>query len=209
MTAVWTIDGEQVDLPRQGRAAAAPGDLGHGAAEVEVDVVRAVLLHEHPDGLADGHGVHAVQLDGADFLVVVVRNDAQRFRRALDEGTRGDHLRHVQAAAVFTAQPAERGVGDARHGSQDHGGVHRDRAQLQGREFQLGGGRGCYNSHPSIVSKPGKSARQRNHPGQQAALRTSSPASAAATAEAHRRHRWPPVLRRGSTDPGTARRAQR
>ena len=154
--------GEQVDLPRQRRSAAAPGDLGHGAAEVEVDVVRAVLLDEHPDGLADGHGVHAVELDGADFLVVVVRNDAQRLRRALHEGAGGDHLRHVQAAAVFTAQPAEGGVGDARHGSQDHGGVHRDGAQLQGREFQLGGGRGCYNSHPTIVSKPGKSARSRS-----------------------------------------------
>jgi hypothetical protein len=40
-------------------------------------VVRPVLCHEHPDCLAHGHGVPALELDRADLLVVVVRDDAQ------------------------------------------------------------------------------------------------------------------------------------
>ena len=41
---------EQVALPRQRRAAALAGDLGDRAAEVEVDVVGAVLGDEHAHG---------------------------------------------------------------------------------------------------------------------------------------------------------------
>ena len=156
--------GEEVDLPRQCGAAAAAGHLGYRATEVEVDVVRPVFLHEHPHRLAHGDRIHAVQLDGPDLFVVVVGDDAQRLGSAFHEGAGRDHLRHIHAAAVLTAQTAERGVGYARHGSQDHGGVHREGSQLQGREFQLGGGRGCYNSHPFIVSKTGKSASRTNRP---------------------------------------------
>ena len=39
---------EQVDAPRQRRAAALAGHLGHRAAEVEVDVVGQILLDDHP-----------------------------------------------------------------------------------------------------------------------------------------------------------------
>ena len=78
--------GEEVDLPGQGGAAAAPGHFGDGAAEVQVDVVRAVLFHQHPHCLADGDRVHAVQLDGADLLVVVVRDDAQGLRACAPRG---------------------------------------------------------------------------------------------------------------------------
>ncbi len=67
---------EEVLLPRQGRAAALPGDLGHRAAEVEVDVVGAVLLDEHAHGLPDRHRVDAVELDRARGLIRFVVDDA-------------------------------------------------------------------------------------------------------------------------------------
>ena len=56
---------EQVALPGQHRSPAAARDLGHRAAEVEVDVVGAVLADHEPDGGTDRRGVHAVDLDGA------------------------------------------------------------------------------------------------------------------------------------------------
>ena len=59
---------EQVALPRQRAAAALAGDLGDGAAEVEVDVVGAVLGHEDADGRRDGGRVDAVELDRAHRL---------------------------------------------------------------------------------------------------------------------------------------------
>ena len=63
---------EQPELPRQRRAAALAGHLGHGAAEVEVDVVGAVLGDEHRDGVRDRRRVDAVELDGARRLGLVV-----------------------------------------------------------------------------------------------------------------------------------------
>ena len=43
---------EQPALVRQRGAAALAGDLGHRAAEVQVDVVGQVLLDDHPDRAA-------------------------------------------------------------------------------------------------------------------------------------------------------------
>src|SRR5699024_4902034 len=83
---------EQVLFPRQGRAAALAGDLGHGAAEVEVDVVGPVLLDEYPHGLAHGDRVDAVELNGARGLIGLVVDDAHGLRAAFDQGASGDHL---------------------------------------------------------------------------------------------------------------------
>ena len=49
-TAARTIRAEEPAPPRQRRAAALAGDLGHRAAEVEVDVVGEVLVDDHPHG---------------------------------------------------------------------------------------------------------------------------------------------------------------
>ena len=106
---------EQPELPRQRRSPALARDLGHRAAEVEVDVVGAVFGDEHRDGLGDGLRVDPVELDAARRLRLVVRDEAHALGRALDERPARDHLGHVEAGAVLAAEPAERGVRDPRH----------------------------------------------------------------------------------------------
>ena len=88
---------EQAALPRQRRSPALARDLGHGASEVQVDVVGAVFGDEHRDGLGDGLRVDAVELDRARRLGLVVRDEPHRLGRALDEGARRDHLADVEA----------------------------------------------------------------------------------------------------------------
>ena len=107
---------EQPGLPGQRRSPALAGDLRHGASEVQVDVVGAVFGDEHGDGLGDGLRVDAVELDRARRLGLVVRDEAHRLGRALDEGARRDHLADVEARAELAAEPAERRVRDAGHG---------------------------------------------------------------------------------------------
>ena len=106
---------EQPALPRQRGSPALAGDLGHGASEVQVDVVGAVFGDEHRDGLGDGLRVDAVELDRPRRLGLVVRDEPHRLGRALDERARGDHLADVEPGAELAAQPAERRVRDARH----------------------------------------------------------------------------------------------
>ena len=67
-----TMSRNSSELPRQSGAAALAGDLGDGASEVQVDVVGAVLVDEHPHRALDGRGVHAVELDRARRLGLVV-----------------------------------------------------------------------------------------------------------------------------------------
>ena len=122
---------EQLQLPRQRRSAALARDLGHGAAEVQVDVVGAVLVDEHAHRVLDGRRVDAVELDRARRLGLVVRDEAHRRGVALDEGAGRDHLAHVQPGAVFAAEPAEGGVRDARHRRE-----HDRRIELDGPDAQ-------------------------------------------------------------------------
>ena len=146
--------GEQLGLPGQGRSPAAPGDLGDRAAEVEVDVLGAVVLEQHLDRAGGGGGVGGVQLDALDRLVGVVLGEPQRLRRPLDEGAAGHHLRHVQPgpAAELAAQPPERGVGDAGHRGEDDRGVEGAVAQAQGAGPL--DGRGAHA--PTIRTDPGR-----------------------------------------------------
>src|SRR6185312_17238046 len=95
--------GEQVGLPGQGCSPAAPGDLGDGAAEVQVDVVRAVLLDDQAHRGTHGRRIHAVELHGTDVLVVVMGDDPHGHLVALHQCPGGDHFRHVQPSAVFAA----------------------------------------------------------------------------------------------------------
>src|SRR5699024_10189418 len=53
---------EQVRRPGQHRSPTLAGDLGHRAAEVQVDVVVAVLGDQHPHGSAHSGEVHTVEL---------------------------------------------------------------------------------------------------------------------------------------------------
>src|SRR5699024_11787653 len=88
---------EQVGLPGEHRSPALAGDLGYRATEVEVDVVGAVLLDEHPHRTTYRDRVHAVELDTAHALAGVVGNDLHRLLVALQQGAGGHHLGHVQA----------------------------------------------------------------------------------------------------------------
>src|SRR5699024_11831649 len=82
---------EQVGLPGEHRSPALAGDLGYRATEVEVDVVGAVLLDEHPHRTAYRDRVHAVELDAAHALAGVVGNDLHRLLVALQQGAGGHH----------------------------------------------------------------------------------------------------------------------
>ena len=121
---------EQVGLPRQRRSAAATGDLGHRAAEVQVHVIGHMLVDDDPRGLFHDGRVHPVQLQGADLLARSEMAQAQCLGIARDQRAGGDHLRHVQPVrAVALADHAERPVGHAGHRRQDDRGRHGDRPQ--------------------------------------------------------------------------------
>jgi hypothetical protein len=147
--------GEQVQLPRQRGAAALAGDLGDRAAEVEVDVVGAVLVDEHPHRRADRDRVDAVQLHAARGLVGVVPDQPHRLRRALDQRPGGDHLADVHARAELPAQPAERLVGDPGHRRQHHRGVDDVRPDPQ-RARRGGGGRHACHCATSRSAPPAR-----------------------------------------------------
>ena len=149
--------GQQVALPGQGRAPAPTGDLGHRAAEVEVNVVRQVLLHQDPHRLPRHHRVHAVELDGADPLGGVGADHGQGPLAALHQRPGGDHLGDVQAGRgrqgpvrrpqgaggaraqrggqgrlpLLAAQAPEGGVGDPGHGGEPHGDGDGERPDAQ------------------------------------------------------------------------------
>lgn len=84
----------------QGRAAPPPfaRDLGHRAAEVQVDVVGVVLRHDDAHGFRDRLRIDAVELDGPRRLGLVMTDQPHRGLVALDQRARRDHLAHVQPA---------------------------------------------------------------------------------------------------------------
>jgi hypothetical protein len=128
---------------RQRAAASLAGHLGHGAAEVQVDVADAVLGAEDLGGLADVAGIGAVELDRPDGLEVVEDQHLHRGLVALDQPARGDHLADVQAGPLLGAEPSVRRVGDARHRREDDGSVDAQRPEGQ---------RGGQGGHGSIVA---------------------------------------------------------
>ena len=144
---------EQVSLPGQGGATASAGHLGGRATKVQVNVVGTVLFNDHAHSLADVDRVHTINLNGANLLVRVMLNNAHGLGSTLHEGARSHHLGHVQAAAVFAAEAAERLIGHAGHRGEDHGSINGQFAQFQGRKSQTG----CFRIHPYIVAHGGKS----------------------------------------------------
>ena len=152
---------QQVSLPRQRRPTALAGHLGDRAAEVQVDVVGQILLHQDPHRGPHRGRIDPVELDGTHPLGRIGAHHRQSALVALHQGAGGDHLRDVQArrgqqAAVrrgqrtgmggpqrlrqgclshLPAQAAEGGVGDSGHGGElDRGGHHQwPDAQWRGR----------------------------------------------------------------------------
>ena len=122
---------EQTGLPGQRCSPALAGDLGHGTSEIQVDVVGAIFGDEHRDRLGDRLRVDAVELDGAQRLGLVVRDEAHRLGRALDERARRDHLADVEARTELAAEQTERRVRDAGHGREHDRGVELEAADRE------------------------------------------------------------------------------
>ena len=84
---------------RQRGTAAVARDLADRTAEVQVDVLGAVVADEEADGLADGARIGAVELDAARRLVGAEPGQLARSVVALDETPGRHHLADVQAGA--------------------------------------------------------------------------------------------------------------
>src|SRR5690606_31159981 len=153
---------EQPQLPGQRRSPALARHLRHGAAEVEIDVIGAILRDEDPHRLGHRLRVDAVQLDRAWRLGFMVADEAHGGGVALHEGARGDHLADVEAGAVLAAESPERGVGDARHRRQHHRRPQLDRADAQRLHGQVGGEG---DGHRSILPESGGCAVRSTYAG--------------------------------------------
>ncbi|MPM15579.1 hypothetical protein SDC9_61950 [bioreactor metagenome] len=131
---------EQITLPGQHPAAALPGDLGHRAAEVEVDMVHPELGTEDLRRGSHHRRVDAVELHRPDLLGGRERQHLQRLAVALDQAAGGDHLADVQAGALLGAQLPEGGIGHPGHRCEHDRGVDDHRVRPgRSRKGQRGG----------------------------------------------------------------------
>ncbi len=157
---------EQRPLVGQDRTATLAGDLRHRAAEVQVDVLDAVLRADDPGRRGQRRGVDAVELDRPRAFARVESEHRQRLRVSLDDAARRHHLADEQTVRrptrigrrtgrasralhvrdpcfrLFPAQPAVGGVGDARHRRQDHRQRRRHPSEPQGGIGVRAGGEG-------------------------------------------------------------------
>ena len=138
------LDGGRQDHPQplafvwQRRASTFAGDFGDGAAEVQVDMIDAVLVAEDLGRTRHDRGVDAVQLNGPDPLARIELQHPQRLAIPLHEPARSDHLADVQTRPLLTAQLPERCIGDARHRGQHHRGVNLDGPHPQRQLVSVG-----------------------------------------------------------------------
>src|SRR6185369_15615978 len=89
---------EQTRPERNGGAAALTRDLRRRTAEVEVEVIDA-LVGEEPGRIADDGRITAVELHRSWLLADGAARQEPRARVALEEPARGDHLRDVEPGA--------------------------------------------------------------------------------------------------------------
>ena len=104
-------------------------------------MVDPVLLDEHLHCPAEALRLGAVELDAAGRLGGGEVAEPAGLEVPVDESAGSDHLAHVESGAVFAAEGAKRGVGDAGHRRQ-----HDRRPDLEGAdagsgELARGGGR--------------------------------------------------------------------
>src|SRR5699024_5511370 len=88
---------EEAPLVGQGRATATAGHLGHGAAEVHIDVVSHVLIDDHLGCFVGVLRIGGVQLQAAGVFVRREGGHVERFGVALHERAGGHHLADVEA----------------------------------------------------------------------------------------------------------------
>ena len=110
-----------------------PGDLPHRTAEVHVDVVDVLDLDQIGDGVAQGPGVGAVELNRARCLVRGETCQQASLLVAFDQAAGADHLGHVETRSVLAAETPERSVGDPCHRGEHDGGVDGEGADAEHR----------------------------------------------------------------------------
>ena len=153
----WHIDrfhgrfhqlGRQRHLSHERRACKLSDDFANRAAEVDVDDRRAIALLQL-GRFAHRTRITANELHRNRLFGLVPFRLLHRLARLANSCLTCDHLGHVKARAVSAHKRSERLVGDARHGSEDHGLVDRDGADLD--RFQR---RRCGNvGHRSNIGK--------------------------------------------------------
>ena len=99
-------------------ARAAPGDLGHPAAAVDVDEERRGLLGD-ARRLGEALGVRPVDLDRGELVVVRELDLAPRVPAAAEQPLDVDELGHRDRGAVLAAEAAEDDVRHVLHGRED------------------------------------------------------------------------------------------
>ena len=120
-------DGPQpVPLIGQHATATLAGHLGHGTAEVEIDVTDGEVTGKDPRRLRHHAGVDAVELHGAGGLPRVELQHGPRLGVPHHQAARGDHLAHVEAGPLLPAQLAVGRIRHARHRRQHHWKVDDD-----------------------------------------------------------------------------------
>ena len=122
-----TNDGAQpVAFVGQHPSPALPGDLGNGAAEIEVDVVDAVLGDQDPRRPGHDLGVHAVELHRTDGLARVEGQHGMGLVIAGDDSPRCHHLADVQPGPLLQAERPVGGIRYPCHRGQHHRERHHD-----------------------------------------------------------------------------------
>ena len=116
-------------VAHQRGAGIAVDHLLHRAAEIDVDDGGAAILVEL-GGLGHHMRLAAGKLHRHRRFLGHILGHAQRLAVLPDHRFAGDHLGHHQPGAAALDQAAERQVGDARHGRQDHGVLEFHRADL-------------------------------------------------------------------------------
>ncbi|CAB4936654.1 unannotated protein [freshwater metagenome] len=119
------------------------GDLGGGAAEIEIDVIDMVLINEPPHRSTHYCWVGAVQLKGASGLLGAERGQLPGLLAILQQTPGIDHLTHEKAAAEALAQLSEGQIRDAGHGGEHHRRIDGDGSDTQRSDGHGTGGRSC------------------------------------------------------------------
>ena len=113
---------QQVWLHRHCGAAAATGDLLRGAAEVEVDVINAILRAQQANSLTDDGGIAAIDLEASRRFVGAEGGHARCLRVAMNQS--GGHHHFVDIDEVgrkASTHRTERRVGDTSHRCEHNG----------------------------------------------------------------------------------------
>ncbi len=132
---------EQAAFVWQCSSASVAGDFAHGASEVQVEMVYAVLADEALNRSLHVVGVDAGQLEAPWRFVGGEAGQMIGLGVAFAQCPGRDHLAHIQSGTEPATQATERGVGHPGHGGQHDGNGDVDRPDTQrgvGRRRRVG-----------------------------------------------------------------------